>query len=51
MAPRPQGEESKARNRAAFASLGQKLRAFEPLCLSYSNGFLSIHPDIKSFAE
>ena len=43
MAPRPKGEESEALNRAAFASLGQKRRAFEPLCLSYSNGFLN-HP-------
>jgi hypothetical protein len=34
MAPRPKGEESEALNRAAFASLGQKQRAFEPLCLS-----------------
>jgi len=27
------GEESEARNRAAFGSLGQKRRAFEPFCL------------------
>jgi hypothetical protein len=32
-------------NRAGFASLGQKRRAFEPLCLSYSNGFLDTQPD------
>jgi hypothetical protein len=36
----PPGEESEASNRAAFASLGQKRRAEEPLCLSCSNGFL-----------
>jgi len=37
----PLGEESEALNRAAFASLGQKQRAFEPFCLSSSNGFSS----------
>jgi hypothetical protein len=42
----PLGEESEALNRAAFGSLGQKRRAFEPLCLSHSNGFLSTHPDL-----
>jgi hypothetical protein len=41
----PLGEESEALNRAAFASLGQKRRAFEPLCLSHSNGFLTTRPD------
>jgi len=35
MVPRPKGEESEAWNRAAFATLGQKLRADEPLCLSF----------------
>jgi hypothetical protein len=45
MVPRPKGEESEALNRAGFASLGQKRRAFEPLCLSYSNGFLDTQPD------
>jgi hypothetical protein len=47
----PRGEESEALNRAAFDSLGQKRRAFEPLCLSYSNGFLNtlLEPfDVKS---
>jgi hypothetical protein len=37
----PLGEESEALNRAAFDSLGQKQRAFELLCLSYSNGFFT----------
>ena len=41
----PIGEGSEALNRAAFASLGQKRRAFELLCLSPSNGFLSTQPD------
>jgi hypothetical protein len=39
MAPRPTGEESEALNRAAFVSLGQKRRAFEPLCLSLQTVF------------
>jgi hypothetical protein len=46
----PIGEESEALNRAAFDSLGQKQRAFELLCLSYSHGFLTILPspdDVK----
>jgi hypothetical protein len=43
MVPRSQVEESEALNRAAFDSLGQKQRAFEALCLSYSKGFLK-HP-------
>ncbi len=33
-------------NRAAFDTLGQKRRAFEPLCLSNSNGFPSIQPEL-----
>ena len=41
----PLGEESEALNRAAFDSLGQKQRAFEVLCLSYSNGFLDTQPE------
>jgi len=41
----PSGEESEALNRAAFDSLGQKRRAFEPLCLSYSNGFFATLPE------
>ena len=45
MVPRLKGEESEALNRAAFSSLGEKRRADEPLCLSYSNGFLSTQPD------
>jgi hypothetical protein len=43
MVPRLKVEESEALNRAAFATLGQKQRADESLCLSQSNGFLN-HP-------
>jgi hypothetical protein len=46
MVPRPKGEESEALNQAAFASLGQKRCADEPLCLSYSKDFLGIQPDL-----
>ena len=41
----PIGEESEALNRAAFDSQGQKRRAFEPSCLSNSNGFLNTQPE------
>jgi len=34
MVPLQNGEESEARNRAAFGSLGQKLRVLEPTVLS-----------------
>jgi hypothetical protein len=51
MVPRPKGEESEALNRAAFDSLGQKRRAFEPLCLSNSNGFLDTQPDPIHIAD
>jgi hypothetical protein len=50
MVPRPKGEESEALNRAAFASVGQKRRAFEALCLSYSNGFFTRWPSQRVFA-
>jgi len=46
MVPRPKGEESEAWNRAAFDSLGQKRRVFEPLSRSLSNGFLNTQPDL-----
>jgi hypothetical protein len=46
MVPRPQVEESEALNRAAFDSLGQKQRAFESLCLSYSSGFRTTLPSL-----
>jgi hypothetical protein len=45
----PIGEESEALSRDAFDSLGQKRRAFEPLCLSYSNGFLIIQPSLRLY--
>jgi len=45
----PLGEESEALNRAAFDSLGQKRRAFEALCLSYSNGFFTTQPEHSCF--
>jgi hypothetical protein len=47
----PLGEESEALNRATFDSLGQKWRAFEPLCLSHSNGFLNTQPDLFGLAD
>ncbi len=34
MVPRPKGEESEALNRVAFASLGQKRRAFQTPSMS-----------------
>jgi hypothetical protein len=45
MVPRPKVEESEALNRVAFDALGQKRRAFEPLCLSNLNGFLNTLPE------
>lgn len=45
------GEESEAWNRAAFDSLGQKQRAFEPLCLSLPYGFLDTQPDPIHIAD
>jgi hypothetical protein len=45
----PLGEESEALNRAAFDTLGQKRRAFEPFSLSLSNGFLSTQPNLLDF--
>jgi len=47
----PEGEESEALNRAAFDTLGQKRRAFKPLCLSYSNGFLSMQPSLGLYKK
>jgi hypothetical protein len=39
------GQSSEAWNRAAFDSLGQKRRVFEPLSCSLPNGFLSTQPE------
>jgi len=47
MFPQPKVEESEAWNRAAFDSLGQKQRVFEPSSLSdnfFYHGKWSIYP-------
>jgi spermidine synthase len=50
MVPRPKVEESEALNRAAFAALGQKRRAFESLCLSLPLAVYSESPSCYNLA-